>query len=151
MLTSANTAKINLSRKVRLAFVACFSRAGRVRPKSYQNEELLLAVDQFRQRAPGQPWLIPVRFDDCDVPDLDLGAGRTLGSLQRVGGMTFMPEPPRRHDVTITVDLEVATFEPGRSRRGGTAGRRQYNIYRFRGHRTNMVFRVPPGTTLEPS
>jgi hypothetical protein len=32
-----------------------------------------------------------------------------------------MPEPPRRHDVTITVDLEVATFEPGRSRRGGTA------------------------------
>jgi hypothetical protein len=66
-----------------LAFVACFSRAGQVKPKSYQNEELLLAVDQFRRRAHGQPWLIPVRFDDCDVPDLDLGAGRTLGSLQR--------------------------------------------------------------------
>jgi hypothetical protein len=29
------------------------------------------------------PWLIPVRFDDCDIPDLDLGGGRTLASIQR--------------------------------------------------------------------
>ena len=28
------------------------------------------------------PWLIPVRFDDCNVPDWDIGAGRTLRSLQ---------------------------------------------------------------------
>jgi hypothetical protein len=66
-----------------LAFVACFSRASQVRPKSYQNEELLLAIDQFRRRPPDQPWLIPVRFDDCDLPEFDLGAGRTLASLHR--------------------------------------------------------------------
>src|SRR5205823_4175530 len=35
-------------------------------------------------RRPDDPWLIPVRFDDCDIPDLDLGAGRTLASIQRV-------------------------------------------------------------------
>jgi hypothetical protein len=29
------------------------------------------------------PWLIPVRLDDCDIPDWDLGAGRTLASIQR--------------------------------------------------------------------
>jgi len=29
------------------------------------------------------PWLIPVRFEDCPVPDIDLGGGRTLGSIQR--------------------------------------------------------------------
>lgn len=30
---------------------------------------------------PGATWLIPVRFDDGDVPDWDLGAGRTLSDL----------------------------------------------------------------------
>lgn len=29
------------------------------------------------------PWLIPVRFDDCEIPDWDIGAGRTIGSIQR--------------------------------------------------------------------
>jgi TIR domain len=67
-----------------LVFIACFSSHSAARRKSYQNEELLLAVDQLRQRQPDDPWLIPVRFDDCDVPDYELGAGRTLASLQRV-------------------------------------------------------------------
>jgi hypothetical protein len=66
-----------------LVFIACFSSRGAARLNSYQNEELLLAVDQLRLRRPDAPWLIPVRFDDCDVPDLELGAGRTLTSIQR--------------------------------------------------------------------
>jgi hypothetical protein len=66
-----------------LAFIACFSSRSLARQRSYQNEELLLAVDQLRQRRPDDPWLIPVRFDDCEIPDLDLGGGRTLASLQR--------------------------------------------------------------------
>ena len=66
-----------------LVFIACFSSRSVARQKSYQNEELLLAADQLRLRRPGDPWLIPVRFDDCDVPDLELGAGRTLASIQR--------------------------------------------------------------------
>ena len=65
-----------------LAFVACFSRAGVGKPKSYQNDELLLAIEQFRQLPPGRLWLIPVRFDDCDIPDFDIGGGQTLASLQ---------------------------------------------------------------------
>ena len=48
------------------------------------NEELVLATEQLRLRRPDDPWLIPIRFDDCDVPDLDLGGGRTLASIQRV-------------------------------------------------------------------
>jgi len=66
-----------------LVFIACFSTHGAARQTSYQYEELLLAIDQLRQRRPGDPWLIPVRFDDCNVPDLELGAGRTLASIQR--------------------------------------------------------------------
>lgn len=68
-----------------LVFIACFSRKSVSRKFSYQNEELVLAIDQLRRRRTGDlPWIIPVRFDDCDIPDFDLGAGRTFGSLQRV-------------------------------------------------------------------
>jgi hypothetical protein len=65
-----------------VVFLACFSRAGLARAVSYQREELNLAIEQSRQRSPEVPWLIPVRFDDCIVPDWDIGAGRTLRSLQ---------------------------------------------------------------------
>ena len=65
-----------------LVFLACFSRASITQAKSRQNEELVLAIDELRQRRPDTPWLIPVRFDDCQIPDRDIGGGRTLTSLQ---------------------------------------------------------------------
>jgi hypothetical protein len=67
-----------------LAFLAVFSSNSQARGKSYQHEELNLAVEQFRQHPPGRVWLIPVRLDDCQLPEYQLGAGRTLDSLQRV-------------------------------------------------------------------
>jgi len=67
-----------------LVFIACFSRYSTARAKSGQNEELILAIDQLRMRRPEVPWLIPVRFDDCSVPDYDLGGERTLASIQSV-------------------------------------------------------------------
>ena len=66
-----------------LVFIACFSSHSAARRESYQNEELVLAIDQLRRRRPDDPWLIPLRFDDCDIPDFELGAGRTLASLHR--------------------------------------------------------------------
>lgn len=67
-----------------LVFIACFSRSSLARERSYQREELNLAIDEFRLRRSGIPWLIPVRFDECDIPDLPLGSGLTLNSIQRV-------------------------------------------------------------------
>jgi TIR domain len=67
-----------------LVFIACFSSNSLARARSYQNEELVLAVEQLRLRQPDVPWLIPVRFDDCRIPDWDIGAGRRLASLQWV-------------------------------------------------------------------
>jgi hypothetical protein len=61
-----------------LVFIACFSRKSLARGRSYQNEELALALEQLRLRRPDVPWLIPVRFDDCDIPEWDIGGGRTL-------------------------------------------------------------------------
>jgi hypothetical protein len=65
-----------------LVFLACFSRKSASRQVTYQNEELVLAIEQQRIRPPGAQWLIPVRFEDCELPDIDIGAGRTLTSLQ---------------------------------------------------------------------
>lgn len=66
-----------------LVFIACFSECSVARAKSHQNEELILAIEQLRSRRPEDPWLIPVRFSDCEIPDRDIGAGRTLRWLQR--------------------------------------------------------------------
>lgn len=65
-----------------LVFLACFSKNSVSRARTYQNEELTLAIDQLRLRRPEEPWLMPVRFDDCEIPDRDLGGGRTLASIQ---------------------------------------------------------------------
>jgi WD40 repeat protein len=64
-------------------FIACFSQRSITRSRSYQNEELALAIEELRSRRPGDPWLIPVRFSDCDIPEIDIGMGRTLRSIQR--------------------------------------------------------------------
>lgn len=66
-----------------LIFIACFSKNSLARARSYQNEELVLAIEELRLRRPDVPWIIPVRFDDCDIPDLDIGRHRTLNALQR--------------------------------------------------------------------
>jgi hypothetical protein len=66
-----------------LVFIACFSSRSAARRTSYMNKELLLAIEQLQLRKPDDPWLIPVRFDDCVTPDLDMGAGRTLASIHR--------------------------------------------------------------------
>ncbi len=67
-----------------MVFIACFSSHSLARTRSYQNEELVLAVDELRRRRPEQPWLIPVRFDGCEIPERDFGGGWLLSSLQRV-------------------------------------------------------------------
>jgi hypothetical protein len=67
-----------------LAFVACFSKNSEARQRSYQRDELLLAIEQFRMRPPKRPYILPIRFDDCAIPDLDIGAGRTLNYLHHV-------------------------------------------------------------------
>lgn len=67
-----------------LAFIACFSTNSVQKAKTYMNAELRLAVDQIRLMKPGQVWLLPVRLDDCELPNFDLGNNRNLNSLQRI-------------------------------------------------------------------
>jgi len=65
-------------------FIACFSKVYNDRSKTYMNEELILAIEELRQRPTDQSWFIPVKLDECEIPDRDIGAGETLRDLQYV-------------------------------------------------------------------
>jgi TIR domain len=77
--------KIYIKRAIQrdaLAFIACFSKESMDKSRSYQNEELNLAIEEYRMRPPGQPWIFPVRFGDVELPEYELAPGKTLESLQ---------------------------------------------------------------------
>lgn len=94
-----------------LVFIACFSENSRTKHKSVMNEELTLAVEEFRQMAPGVTWLIPVRLDDGPIPEWDLGAGRALGDLQYVSlfGDQYATEAVK---LAAAVSLAMGTNSP---------------------------------------
>jgi len=76
-----------------------------------QRDELLFAIDEGRKLAPGTRWIIPVRLDDCEVPDYDLGAGRLLTDLNWVNlfGSSYASELDRL--IHVVVDLVGAGNE----------------------------------------
>ena len=51
-----------------LVFIACFSKESVARSKSYQYEELTLAIEEIRKRSPEASWFIPVRPDGLGNP-----------------------------------------------------------------------------------
>jgi len=63
-------------------FLACFSSEYQKRSKTYMNEELLLGVDIMRSKPYNSGWLIPIKLSPCQIPQLDIGAGKTLEDLQ---------------------------------------------------------------------
>lgn len=111
-----------------LVFVACFSRRSLARQVNYQNEELALALEQMRLRPPDQPWFIPVRFDDCDIPDRDIGGGRTLGMIQRADlfGDCYAEEIQRLiATVRRIMSGNAASLDPGRGANDAGAERHE--------------------------
>jgi TIR domain len=65
-------------------FIAFFSRAYANRPVTFMNEELLLAIDQLRQRPRHRRWFIPVVLDDCEIPKIPIGPTETLEHLHHI-------------------------------------------------------------------
>jgi hypothetical protein len=52
-------------------FIACLSQQS-VRKKGYVQREFRLALETCAERTSGVIFLIPLRFDDCKIPDLEL-------------------------------------------------------------------------------
>lgn len=64
-----------------LSFIACFSAASESRGRSFMREEIEVAIEEMRLRSPRQTWFIPVKLDDCEIPDLPLSPGATLRDI----------------------------------------------------------------------
>jgi|SRR5580658_10066960 hypothetical protein len=65
-------------------FLACFSEGYVNRPKTYMHVELTLAIEELQMRPTDRAWFIPVKLTECEVPDLSIGTGETLRSIQWV-------------------------------------------------------------------
>ena len=48
------------------------------------NEELILAIEELRQSSAGRVWFIPIKLNECEIPDRDIGSGETLNDFQHV-------------------------------------------------------------------
>jgi hypothetical protein len=64
--------------------VLCLSRESAERITSGIYPEVLDAIGAYRQYAPGNIFLIPVRLSDCEIPLIEIDATRTLDRLQFV-------------------------------------------------------------------
>jgi hypothetical protein len=104
-----------------VAFLACFSERSCSKTASYQREELRFAIDQMRLRQPGVPWLIPVRFDPCYLPEFDLGAGRTLASLGSAD--LFGPDSDTQAERLVRAIRQLLADKPGSSTREASSDR----------------------------
>ena len=50
-------------------FIACLSQKS-VQKQGYIQREFKMALNEMADRPPGQIYLIPLRLDDCRIPDL---------------------------------------------------------------------------------
>ena len=82
-----------------LAFVPCFSRNTEARKRSMMYAELLWAADEYRMRSPSSPWIFPVLFAPCSLPEVDLGNGQTLQDLQ----WALLYKPGERDKLVATI------------------------------------------------
>jgi len=64
--------------------IACFSKEYKSRGKTYMNEELTIAIEELRQYSTNRAWFIPVKLNECDIPNRSIRAGENLRDLQHV-------------------------------------------------------------------
>ena len=65
-------------------FIACFSTEVNARHQTYMSEELKVAIEELHRRPVDKAWFIPVKLNECEIPDIDIGGGETLQDIQYV-------------------------------------------------------------------
>lgn len=103
-------------------FLACFSHDAIAKPNSGMNEGIALVTNEFQKFQHGTWWFLPVKFDNCSVPDIAIGAGQTLrdlqwvdlwsdwdGGIDRLAEITLGLEKQRQQAQLITAAREVAS------------------------------------------
>ena len=65
-------------------FIACFSTEYNDRDKTYMNEELTIAIEELRQHPHDRIWFIPVKLNECEIPERNIGGVETMRDLHYV-------------------------------------------------------------------
>jgi hypothetical protein len=65
-------------------FVACFSQQSVEKDRTYMNEELSLAIDELRLRPMDRAWFIPLKLNECAIPDRTIGGGQQLSDIHHI-------------------------------------------------------------------
>lgn len=74
--------QIRRAMKDSYAVVLCLSTELSDRLQSGVYPEVADAITFYRQQAPGNTFLVPVRLSDCAIPDIEIDDTRTLDRLQ---------------------------------------------------------------------
>jgi hypothetical protein len=73
--------EVRKAMKQSCAVILCLSGQCLQRSKSYIYPEAYDAIAAYRQRRPGEIFLIPVRFSPCEIPSIEIDDTRTLDRL----------------------------------------------------------------------
>ena len=65
-------------------FLACFSQESVAKSRTYMNEELSLAIDELRLRPTDRAWFIPLKLNECAIPDRPIGGGQQLSDIHYI-------------------------------------------------------------------
>ena len=89
-------------------FLACLS-ARSVSKVSYVQYEFRRALSAFAERPPGSIYLIPVRLDECEIPDLQIpNLGRSLKDIQSVD----LWEKDGLNRLILSIEIALAGYKP---------------------------------------
>ena len=48
------------------------------------NKELIIAIEALHDRHIDKAWFIPVKLNECEIPDRSIGGGESLRDLQYI-------------------------------------------------------------------
>ena len=65
-------------------FIACFSKEYNAGDKTFLTEELSIAIDKLQEKPVDKTWFIPIKLNECEIPDINIGEGLNLRDLQYV-------------------------------------------------------------------
>jgi formylglycine-generating enzyme required for sulfatase activity len=107
-------------------FIACLSQRS-IAKQGFVQREFKMALNQYADRPPNSIYLIPLRLDECDIPDLrqeeyglnlrdlhwlDYWEEDGFEQLERAITHQFNPEPEEpKQPVIVTPPLSVFNFE----------------------------------------
>lgn len=98
--------EIRKAMRTAYAVIIVFSKQTGSRITSGIYPEVLDAVNAYREYAPGEIFLIPVRLSECDIPPVELDGTRTLDRLQWID---LFPEGERSAGLEKLLDAVRST------------------------------------------